>query len=79
MARRKQAGSPCQACESRQSQIRTLEMQLSAQDAVIAMQNGALDEIGALIEQMPGGLLAKIQYILERHGVRLNRPQKSLQ
>lgn len=55
-----------------------LLQQISALENIIALQNGALDEIGSLIEQMPGGMVAKIVAVLERHGVQVNRPQKPL-
>lgn len=65
MPRRKRADAPCASC--------------AALEAIIALQNGAMDEMGRLIEAMPGGLVAQLQTILERHGVSVNRPQRPLQ
>jgi hypothetical protein len=79
MSRRKRAGAPCAKCAELETENRTLRMQLAAQDDVIAMQNGAMDEIGRLIEDLPGGLLAKITVVLHRHGVKVLRPQRPLQ
>ena len=65
MARRKVAGAPCQKCE--------------ALEAIILLQNNALDAIGKEIEGMHGGMLANIVKILERHGTHVDRPQRPLQ
>lgn len=48
-------------------------------EGIIALQNGGFDEIARIIEEMPGGTIAKIVAVLERHGTRVNRPQKPLQ
>lgn len=77
MPRRKVAGMPVD--EGRQEYIRTLEMQISALEQIVAMQNGAFDAIGREIEQMNGGMVARIVAILERHGTHVRRPQQPLQ
>jgi hypothetical protein len=77
--RRKKAGQPCEGCEARQAQIRTLEMQLAAMEGVIAVQNGAMDEMGKLLGKLEGGMVARLVAILERHGVKVNRTQQPLQ
>jgi len=69
----------CAGCEGRQAEIRTLEMQVGALENIIALQNGAMDEIGRLMSALPAGLVAKTCHILERHGVKVPRPQKPLQ
>lgn len=63
----------------RDAEIRTLEMQIGALEAVIQMQNGALEEIGKLMSGLSAGMVAKTCAILERHGVKVPRPQKPLE
>lgn len=56
-----------------------LRMQCEAQDQVIALQNGAMDEMGKLIDRMPGGLVAALKVILRRHGVVFQPEKQPLQ
>lgn len=57
----------------------TLRMQIAAQEDILTMQNGAMDEIGRLIETFPGGMVAQIVMVLERHGVKVQTQRRALQ
>lgn len=61
------------------AEILTLKMQIGAQDNVIGYQNGGFDEIKQLIEEYPGGMVAKIVAVLERHGVKVQTQRRALQ
>jgi hypothetical protein len=55
-----------------------LRMELDSREAVISYQNGAMEEMGKLIDEMGGGLVANLKIILARHGVTFRRERAAM-
>jgi len=80
------AGRPCQRCSEKDAQLATraaenltLRMQCEAQENILSYYNGSCEEMGKLIDDMSGGLVARLKRILARHGVVFAPERRPLQ